>query len=110
MNSLVSVSATSTGQQGARPIILTGVSRPTVTTTGGGQKLVVLQQRAQTPVASISGNAVQQSLVSQQQIKITQSVSGTQKTLATGQKLVVVCMPSSSAGTSTISQVICFHD
>lgn len=78
-----------------------------MTTTGVGQKLVVLQQRAQTPVASISGNAVQQSLGSQQQqIKITQSVSGTQKTLASGQKLVVVCMSNSSAGTTTISQVI----
>ncbi|XP_012154259.1 transcription initiation factor TFIID subunit 6 isoform X2 [Megachile rotundata] len=109
------VTSSSPGQQTGRTIML-GTSRASGgTTTGGGQKFVILQSRSQTPTATnINTSAIQQQSQpqpqqqssQQQQVKIAQSNVTQQKThiQSNATKLVVVCMSSSNHGTTTVSQ------
>lgn len=116
------MTSSSPGQQTGRTIML-GTSRAAVgTPTSGGQKFVILQSRSQAAtVANINSNTIQQQpsqqqqqqqqsqqqQSQQQQVKITQSNVVQQKThmQSNASKLVVVCMPSSTHGTTTVSQV-----
>ncbi|XP_043595220.1 transcription initiation factor TFIID subunit 6-like isoform X1 [Bombus pyrosoma] len=108
------VTSSSPGQQTGRTIML-GTSRTAGgTTTAGGQKFVILQSRSQTPTATnINTNAIQQQpqqqqqqQSQQQQVKLSQTNVTQQKAhiQSNAPKLVVVCMSSSSHGTTTVTQ------
>lgn len=106
------VTSSSPGQQAGRTIMF-GTSRSTGgTTTGGGQKYVILQSRSQTPtVTNINTSAIQQQQPQpqpqpQQQVKIAQTNVPQQKAhlQSSAPKLVVVCMAGSSHSTTTVTQ------
>ncbi|XP_047362390.1 transcription initiation factor TFIID subunit 6-like isoform X2 [Vespa velutina] len=103
------VSNSNPGQQAGRTIML-GTSRTgNTTTTGGGQKFVILQSRSQTPTASnINSGTIQQqqSQTQQQQVKITQTNVNSQKPHLqnVAPKLVVVCMSNSSHTNTSVTQ------
>lgn len=88
-----------------------GTSRTgNTTTTGGGQKFVILQSRSQTPTASnINSGTIQQqqSQTQQQQVKIAQSNVNSQKPHLqnVAPKLVVVCMSNSTHTNTSVTQV-----
>lgn len=108
------MTSSSPGQQTGRTIML-GTSRTAGgTTTAGGQKFVILQSRSQTPTTTnINTNAIQQpqqqqqQQSQQQQVKLGQTNVTQQKAhiQSNAPKLVVVCMSSSSHGTTTVTQV-----